>query len=97
MKSLERLLNLEPSKIYPSHGKVVDDPDKHITDYINHRNSRESQIYKALEDNSDQKLTSAQLTKIVYQVSVVTLTAQVSTSDIYRRQILMFKFDPHTE
>ena len=42
MKSLEKILELAPSVIYPGHGPVVEDPIPKIQFYIKHRMERES-------------------------------------------------------
>ena len=46
--SLERILALNPSRIYPAHGAVIDDPARLIRHYIEHRNERERQILDAI-------------------------------------------------
>lgn len=40
MKSLELILKLNPSVIYPGHADVIEDPVQRIEYYINHRNER---------------------------------------------------------
>lgn len=46
MKSLEKILSLDPCIIYPGHGPVVTEAVEKITNYIEHRNMREKQVYK---------------------------------------------------
>jgi len=65
MKSLTKLISLKPKLIYPGHGPVVQDATKHLTYYITHRQQRESQIMKTLEDNLH-GLTSMELTQKIY-------------------------------
>ena len=48
MKSLELILSLNPSVIYPVHGDIIDDPVEKIQYYNNHRNERERQILEAI-------------------------------------------------
>ncbi|CAD5230905.1 unnamed protein product [Bursaphelenchus okinawaensis] len=64
MKSLDDLLALNAAKIYPGHGKVVDDPNAKITEYVGHRMLRENQILEALKKVKD--ATPMDLTNSVY-------------------------------
>jgi len=48
MNSLRRLLELEPSVLYPAHGPAVRDAGKKIREYIAHRELRERQILDRL-------------------------------------------------
>lgn len=48
LRSLKRLLGLEPSVLYPAHGPPVRDACGRIRDYIAHRELREQQIIAAL-------------------------------------------------
>ncbi|XP_041969043.1 beta-lactamase-like protein 2 homolog [Aricia agestis] len=66
MKSLQRILDLKPSIIYPGHGNIVEDPITKIGYYIAHRNQRESQILEALKEHSDKQLNEIDLVKIIY-------------------------------
>ncbi|CAH3845687.1 beta-lactamase-like protein 2 homolog [Pieris brassicae] len=67
MKSLNRILELNPSVIYPGHGNIVDDPIEKIKYYIAHRTQREEQILEALRNNSDKQLNEMDLVKIIYK------------------------------
>ena len=49
MASLERLLALEPRRLLPAHGPVIDDPRTVLTGYLEHRRQRERQVVAALE------------------------------------------------
>ncbi|KAI6240773.1 Beta-lactamase-like protein 2 [Aphelenchoides fujianensis] len=49
MNSLQVLLDLKPTVVFPGHGKVIDDPHTKISEYIAHRLKREEQIVAALE------------------------------------------------
>jgi glyoxylase-like metal-dependent hydrolase (beta-lactamase superfamily II) len=48
MASLERLLALEPRTLLPAHGPVIDRPREVLTNYLEHRRMRESQVVEAL-------------------------------------------------
>jgi glyoxylase-like metal-dependent hydrolase (beta-lactamase superfamily II) len=46
--SLERVLALDPVRLYPAHGPVVDAPAQLLRAYIEHRREREAQVLDAL-------------------------------------------------
>ncbi len=46
--SLERILALDPVRLYPAHGAIIEDPASVIRHYIEHRHEREAQILDAL-------------------------------------------------
>jgi glyoxylase-like metal-dependent hydrolase (beta-lactamase superfamily II) len=48
MASLERLLALEPGRIYPAHGPCIEDGRAKLREYIDHRNAREAEIIAAV-------------------------------------------------
>lgn len=48
LASLERVLALNPLRILPAHGAVIDNPAVLLRSYIAHRRKRESQIIEAL-------------------------------------------------
>ena len=48
LASLERVLALNPLRILPAHGAVIDNPEALLRSYIAHRRKRESQIIEAL-------------------------------------------------
>jgi glyoxylase-like metal-dependent hydrolase (beta-lactamase superfamily II) len=49
LRSLDRILELEPRQLLPAHGPRIDDPPEVIRWYIEHRRKRERQIVAALE------------------------------------------------
>lgn len=65
MKSLQTLVSLGPSIVYPGHGPVLNDAVQKIQMYIDHRNMRESQILEAL-NSSKKAVTAMDLVKIIY-------------------------------
>lgn len=48
LASLERVLALEPARLLPAHGPVIDDPVPLLRSYIEHRREREAQVLAAL-------------------------------------------------
>ena len=50
LKSLERVLELEPARVLPAHGPEIDDPAALIRYYFDHRHRREDEIITALRD-----------------------------------------------
>lgn len=48
LRSLERLLALEPRVLLPAHGPRIDDPRTLLLEYIAHRHMREQQVMSAL-------------------------------------------------
>lgn len=48
LQSLVRIRDLNPARLLPAHGPVVEDPIKLIDEYIEHRRQREAQIVEAL-------------------------------------------------
>ncbi|XP_013181284.1 PREDICTED: beta-lactamase-like protein 2 homolog [Papilio xuthus] len=66
MKSLNKILDLNPNVIYPGHGNIVEDPIEKIEYYIAHRNLRENQILETLKENANKQLTEMDLVRIIY-------------------------------
>jgi glyoxylase-like metal-dependent hydrolase (beta-lactamase superfamily II) len=48
MTSLERVLGLQPSRLLPAHGPVIEEPETLLRRYLAHRREREEQILAAL-------------------------------------------------
>jgi glyoxylase-like metal-dependent hydrolase (beta-lactamase superfamily II) len=48
LASLERVRALRPVRLLPAHGPVIDDPEKLLSGYLEHRHEREEQILVAL-------------------------------------------------
>lgn len=67
MKSLEKILHLEPSVIYPAHGSVIENPIERIKYYIMHRNKREEAIYELLKTKKEHLFTDLDIVKIIYK------------------------------
>ncbi len=48
LRSLERLRDERPRRIYPAHGPLIPDGEARLTEYLEHRGERERQILTAL-------------------------------------------------
>ncbi len=66
LQQLQRLIDLKPHLIFPSHGPVIPLPQKKLTYYLNHRAARHQKVLDAVA-NGNQSL--AQIAKIAYQDS----------------------------
>lgn len=69
MQSLDKILKLEPSKIFPGHGPVIHNPRVKIVEYIQHRLQREEQILDELQKVQPKGLTAEELVNLIYVVS----------------------------
>lgn len=63
LRSLERVLALEPARLLPAHGPVIDDPVALLRSYLDHRHEREQQVLDALRAGDD---TAAAITSRLY-------------------------------
>lgn len=66
MNSLEKILKLRPTVIYPGHGNVVQDPVAKIEYYIKHRQQREAQILDCLRTHPETAFTELGIVEKVY-------------------------------
>jgi glyoxylase-like metal-dependent hydrolase (beta-lactamase superfamily II) len=63
LSSLVRIRDLEPRRLWPGHGPVIESPQALIAEYIAHRETRDAQILAALRDG---RATAAQIARSVY-------------------------------
>jgi ribonuclease/clavin/mitogillin len=63
MASLHRLLDENPSRIYPAHGPCIEDGSAKIREYIDHRLERDRQILEAMAQGAE---TPMEIVEIVY-------------------------------
>lgn len=66
MKSLEDILKINPSLIYPGHGYVIENPQEVVEGYVKHRRMREDQIVQCLIANRDKLMEPMDIVKIIY-------------------------------
>ncbi|XP_071557639.1 endoribonuclease LACTB2 [Temnothorax nylanderi] len=68
MLSLDKILELRPKTIYPGHGPVLDDPLPRIKYYIKHRQQREEEILRMLQEQGNVKsMTEMDIVKRIYK------------------------------
>jgi glyoxylase-like metal-dependent hydrolase (beta-lactamase superfamily II) len=60
LRSLERMLQLNPARALPAHGPVIDDPAALIHKYVEHRAQREGQVLGAIDSggSTDESITA---------------------------------------
>ena len=66
LQQLQRLIDLKPHLIFPSHGPVIPLPEKKLKYYLNHRSARHQRVLDAVAAGNS-KL--AQISRIAYQDS----------------------------
>lgn len=63
LRSLKRMLDLDPRSIYPGHGPVVLRARDKLLEYLAHRDERETQVAEALADGPR---TIAEMVEVIY-------------------------------
>ncbi len=84
MKTLARLADLAPARIFPGHGELIDDPPSVIAGYIAHRRGREEQVVAALAGGS---LTTEEIVAAVYpelEPTLLILATQSATAHLIK-------------
>ncbi|PAV57731.1 hypothetical protein WR25_15852 [Diploscapter pachys] len=64
MKSLQVIRDMKPKRIYPGHGPVIEEVEKKIEEYVEHRMKREREIVAVLKEAGE--MTSMDITNKVY-------------------------------
>ena len=64
ISQLERLLDLDPHLIFPSHGPVIPLPSRTLEHYIRHRSIRHDKVLAAVEEGNS---NISDIAKIAYQ------------------------------
>ncbi len=77
LDSLRHLLDLDLTRIYPAHGRVIESPKEKIEEYIAHRFQREEMILEALRAG-DRTILEIVATVYVSTPSVLHPVAQLS-------------------
>jgi flavorubredoxin len=79
MKSLTLIKSLKPVCIYPGHGPVVLDPEKHVQAYIDNRNNRERQILAALTEHKNRAMSAMDLVEVIYTVMFIHVNTEYTS------------------
>jgi len=66
LQQLQRLIELKPHLIFPSHGPVIPLPERKLSYYLHHRTARHQKVLDAVADGIQ---TLSQIAKIAYQDS----------------------------
>lgn len=77
LESLARVRGLDPARLLPGHGPVVDKPGALIDEYLHHRAEREREIIDALRDGLK---TPEEMAPRIYGVLSPTLSAAAADS-----------------
>jgi glyoxylase-like metal-dependent hydrolase (beta-lactamase superfamily II) len=64
LASLDRVLALDPARLLPAHGPVIDEPGRVLRAYVEHRREREAQILEVLGEGG---CTPEHLVRRVYR------------------------------
>jgi len=77
LASLRLVRGLNPRRLLPGHGPIVDDPIALVDEYIAHREQREQQILKAILDGAR---TVPDIVRVVYPALPASLSAAAAES-----------------
>ena len=64
LSSLEKLLSRNEDRFFPTHGPIIDNPKKLVTNYISHRLDRERQIIEAIKRGNNK---ISDMVKLIYK------------------------------
>ncbi len=64
LASLEKLLSRNEDRFFPTHGPIIDNPKKLVTNYISHRLDRERQIIEAIKRGNNK---ISDMVKLIYK------------------------------
>ncbi|VVC44180.1 Metallo-beta-lactamase [Cinara cedri] len=68
LNSLNLLLELKPSVIFPGHGSVIKDPIVRVNKYIKHRLEREIEMYNLINKSPNTSLSEEDIVNSMYKV-----------------------------
>jgi glyoxylase-like metal-dependent hydrolase (beta-lactamase superfamily II) len=80
--SLARLLSLQPRRIYPAHGPLIEDGVAKLREYIAHRHERERQILAVLERGPSEVMEIVRSVYAAYPEALHTAAAQSTTQHL---------------
>lgn len=82
LSSLARLLSLEPRRIYPAHGPLIEDGVAKLREYIAHRHERERQILAVLERGPSGVMEIVRTVYAAYPEALHAAAAQSTTQHL---------------
>lgn len=86
LSSLERLLALEPARIYPAHGPCIEDGAAKIREYIDHRRARDRQILAAMAAGAESVPDIVRVVYAAYPKALHAAAGQSVTSHLLKLQ-----------
>jgi glyoxylase-like metal-dependent hydrolase (beta-lactamase superfamily II) len=86
LNSLERMLALEPARIYPAHGPCIEDGAAKIREYIDHRQARDRQILAALASGAESVPDIVRIVYAAYPKALHAAAGQQVTSHLLKLQ-----------
>ena len=66
LESLERLLDLGLPAIAPAHGRLIEDPDARVLDYLTHRRAREAEVLAGVRSSGGVGIGTEALVASIY-------------------------------
>jgi glyoxylase-like metal-dependent hydrolase (beta-lactamase superfamily II) len=84
LDSLERLLALGPSRIYPAHGPCIEDGRRKIREYLDHRHARDAQILSALRTGARDVPAIVAIVYAAYPAALHAAAGQSVTSHLLK-------------
>ena len=86
LNSLERMLALEPARIYPAHGPCIEDGAAKIREYIDHRQARDGQILAAMASGAQSVPDIVRVVYAAYPKALHAAAGQSVTSHLLKLQ-----------
>jgi len=84
MRSLARLLAEEPGRIYPAHGPCIEDGQRKIQEYIDHRLERDEQILAAMASGATNVSAIVEIVYAAYPKALHAAAGQSVTSHLVK-------------
>ena len=86
MRSLQRLIALQPEQLFPAHGPLIENGRDKIQQYIDHRMDREQQILATMRDGAEAVTEMVEIIYAAYPESLYAAAGQSVTSHLLKLQ-----------
>jgi ribonuclease/clavin/mitogillin len=86
MDSLDRLLQEQPTRLYPAHGPCIEDGPAKLREYIAHRLAREEQIVAAMQQGVSEVPAIVKIVYAAYPESLHAAAGQSVTSHLLKME-----------